>query len=559
MLRMALHWQILITMVVGAVAGIVLNTTAGDRQTPAGESIEVQQGGIQLHGMSKEATYRDGYAWFADTPTRVLIQIDEVAVPADQDAGRPATYASRRVIVRNPLDKSDIDDDAWPAVPLQLEGGSTLTPTEVPTIGKLKGADPAAYALFQAHGRSTARTVGDYSKKLGDLFLRMLKMVSIPLIITSLLTGVTGLGQTERIGKMFSRTLSYYIATSMLAIVTGLVMVNLIQPGVQTSAVEPAAGGEVAAVAAADAADEQQTKPEKARRGKGLGTVLFEQLENLIPGNPFKAVAGGGFLSIISFTLIFGVFTILVGGKHAEVIRSLSEAGFEVMMKMTMAIIHIAPLGVLFLMLSATASQGIGVFQSLGFYMLTVACALAFHAMVTMPLILKFVAGVSPAMYARAMSPALLTAFSSASSNATLPLTLTCCEQRAGINNRTSSFVLPLGATVNMDGTALYEVVAVLFIAQFTGADLTLGEQIVVAFTALLASIGAAGIPHAGLVMMVIILQAVDLPTESQGLIIAVDRVLDMCRTSVNVWSDSCGCAVVDRLEGNSDTAAAAA
>ena len=219
-----------------------------------------------------------------------------------------------------------------------------------------------------------------------------------------------------------------------------------------------------------------------------------------------------------------------------------------------MAIIRLAPIGVLFLILSATASQGAAVFKTLGWYMLAVGCALFLHAVVTMPLILKFIAKRNPWQYARSMSPALLTAFSSASSNGTLPLTMTCVEERAGISNRTSSFVLPLGATVNMDGTALYEVVAVLFIAQYHGIELGIIQQIVVAITALLASIGAAGIPHAGLVMMLIILQAVNLPVETQGLIIAVDRVLDMGRTAVNVWSDSCGCAVIEHYESNSDT-----
>ncbi len=557
MLKMALHWQILITMVIGAVVGIVLNNVAGDYRTD--ELVEIQAGSAQLHSMSKAAEFTHGTAWFHDTTSRVLIQITEQVTEEERSGTSHSVRVvgkTRRVVVRSPMDTSPIPADAWPET-----AGGEIPVTEVATVGKLKGADPAAYVLFHLHGRSWGRTIGDFSKKLGDLFLRMLKMVSIPLIITSLLTGVTGLGQTERLGNMFSRTIIYYVTTSLLAIITGLVMVNLIQPGVQNA---PAAGAENAGqVATADGAAnaEGEAKAAKPRKGKGLGTVLFEQLENLIPGNPFNSVASGGFLSIIAFTLAFGVFTILVGGRHAEVVRELSEAGFAVMMKMTLAIIYLAPLGVLFLMLSATASQGIGVFQSLGFYMLTVACALAFHAMVTMPAILKFVAGVNPVMYMKAMSPALLTAFSSASSNATLPLTLTCCEKRAGINNRTSSFVLPLGATVNMDGTALYEVVAVLFIAQFSGIDLSLMDQIVVAFTALLASIGAAGIPHAGLVMMVIILQAVGLPTESQGLIIAVDRVLDMCRTSVNVWSDSCGCAVVDRLTGggSQDTAGAAA
>jgi Na+/H+-dicarboxylate symporter len=274
----------------------------------------------------------------------------------------------------------------------------------------------------------------------------------------------------------------------------------------------------------------------------------------MIPENPFAAIAGGEFLSIIAFTLAFGVCTILVGGVAAERIREAVEAAFEVIMKLTMLIIRLAPLGVLFLMLAATASQGPAIFRTLGWYMVTVASALALHAFVTLPLLLHFVARRNPWEYLQALSPALLTAFSSASSNGTLPLTMTCVEERAGISNRVGSFVLPLGATVNMDGTALYEAVAVLFIAQFSGRDLSLAQQIVVALTALLASVGAAGIPHAGLVMMVIILQAVGLPTESQGLIIAVDRVLDMARTAVNVWSDACGCAVVARFEASAES-----
>jgi len=361
----------------------------------------------------------------------------------------------------------------------------------------------------------------------------------VPLIITSLISGVTGLGRAERLGKMFGRTLLYYLTTSLLAIVIGLGMVNLIHPGVS---VDPA-GAQQAAEKAAEAG----------QQGKGLPLVLFDQLQNMFPENPFEALATGSFLSIIAFSLAFGVCTILVGGSVAERIHELVDAAFHVMMTMTMLIIRIAPIGVFFLMLSATASQGAGIFVTLGWYMLTVACALLLHAVVVLPLMLHFVARRNPLEYVRAMSPALLTAFSSASSNGTLPLTLTCVKQRAKISNRVGSFVLPLGATINMDGTALYEVVAVLFIAQTSGIDLSMTDQIVVAFTALLASVGAAGIPHAGLVMMVIILQAVGLPTESQGLIIAVDRILDMARTAVNVWSDSCGCAVVSRWEAGGE------
>jgi Na+/H+-dicarboxylate symporter len=273
----------------------------------------------------------------------------------------------------------------------------------------------------------------------------------------------------------------------------------------------------------------------------------------MIPKNPIAALAEAKFLSIISFSLAFSIFAVIVGGRSLQIIREFFDAAFDVMMAMTMAIIRLAPLGVLFMMMYVTATQGTAVFMSLAYYMLTVMLALAVHAVIVLPAILHFIAKKNPWVFAQAMSPALLTAFSSASSNGTLPLTMTCVEKRAGVSNRVSSFVLPLGATINMDGTALYEAVAVLFISQlYHGELLPLNEQILVAVTALLASIGAAGIPHAGLVMMVIILQAVKLPIEMQGIILAVDRVLDMCRTSVNVWSDSCGCAVVAQLESRS-------
>jgi Na+/H+-dicarboxylate symporter len=519
-LRLALHWQILIAMVLGAALGVLLNTIAGERQSP--RPIRLQRGPVLLHGMAAPARVPRGTVWIEDTSDQILMQINE-RQPDD-------SYRSRRVVVRGPL---PAQNEEWSPLPPQSPGHEVPT-RRASTLDDLQVSDPAAYAIFRLHGRSTARWVGDMARDVGDLFLRMLKMVSIPLIITSLLTGVTGLGQADRVGRMFGRTVSYYICTSMIAICVGLLMVNTIRPGLGPGG---AGAGGVPVEAPAEG------------EGKSLGTVLFEQLENMIPPNPLHAATNGEFLSVIAFTIAFGIFTLLAGGRTAERISGLATAAFEVMMRMTMAIIYLAPLGVFFLILAATAAQGVGVFLTLGRYLVTVACALSVHAVVVLPLILWGIARRSPRLYMRAMSPALLTAFSSASSNGTLPLTLSCAEERAGINNRVSSFVLPLGATVNMDGTALYEVVAVLFIAQYHGVQLGLAQQLIVALTALLASIGAAGIPHAGLVMMVIILQAVGLPVETQGLILAVDRVLDMGRTAVNVWSDSCGCAVVDRFE----------
>ncbi len=477
MLRLALHWQILIATIAGAVVGVALNRWAGEY------AVQFEPPGTHLRLAIHDSTNR--------------IEIDVL----DRRTGE-----TRHLVV------------------------DPTSPEAFPTLGDLAATEPEIYKWFRRRGRSLARRVGDASHALGGLFLRMLKMVSVPLIIASLMSGITGLGHARRLGSLFGRTAVYYASTSLLAIVTGLMLVNLIRPGL---------GKALAAVA-------DGKLPESA----GLGEVLFQQLEAMIPSNPLAAVAQGQFLSIISFTLLFGIFTLLVGGRTAEIIRDVFQAIFEVMMRMTMAIIRVAPFGVLMLMLSATATLGLRVFGPLSWYFLTVLCALAIHAVFTLPLILRFVAHRSPWQFAHAMSPALLTAFSSASSNATLPLTLSCAEKRAGISNRVSSFVLPLGATINMDGTALYEAVAVLFIAQVHfGASLPFSQQIIVAITALLASVGAAGIPHAGLVMMAIILQAVGLPLEMQGIILAVDRVLDMCRTSVNVWSDSCGCAVVARLE----------
>ncbi|MBC8353867.1 MAG: dicarboxylate/amino acid:cation symporter [Planctomycetes bacterium] len=481
MSRLALHWQILGGMVLGAAIGLTLNFTVSDRNTTVADD--------KLPAGITAATLHDS--------------ANLITIELTQEDG-----SERRFVI----------------------DGTRRTPNSVATLEKLHAQDAQAFDIFHQHGRSWSRWVGEAAQRLGGLFLRMLRMVAVPLIATSLVTGVMGLGHAERLGKMFGRTLTYYMITSLLAIVTGLAMVNIIRPGL---------GGEM----------NEQAQEAKVTSGN-LGEVLFNQVETMIPANPIGALADGNFLSIICFSLAFAIFALIVGGKTAQIVRDFFGAAFEVMMAMTMAIIKLAPLGVLFLMLYVTSTQGIEVFKSLGWYMLTVVCALSFHAIITLPLIIKFVARRDPLEYVKAMSPALLTAFSSASSNGTLPLTLASVEERAGVSNRVSSFVLPLGATINMDGTALYEAVAVLFIAQlYHGHNLPIGEQVIVAFTALLASVGAAGIPHAGLVMMVIILQAVKLPVEMQGIIIAVDRVLDMCRTSVNVWSDSCGCAVIARLE----------
>ena len=390
-----------------------------------------------------------------------------------------------------------------------------------------------------------AQTVATYGKGAGDLFLRLLSMVVAPLIFTSLVSGVTSTRTLQGLRRLGLRTLAIYLTTTLCAITTGMLVFHLIQPG---------RGVSLEALLAI--APEQSSALPISRQG--IGETLWQQVFKLIPANPLAALAdpsNQSMLGVIFFAVLFGGFTNAVGGETAAWLSKGFQAACDVMMRMTLFVVRLAPLGVLGFMLYASAAAGLAVFQALGWYALTVAGGLAVHAGITLPLLLWLLARRSPLAFARALSPALVTAFSTASSNGTLPLTMTCAEQRAGLSNRISAFVLPLGATVNMDGTALYEAVAVLFIAQVTGHDLTLAQQIVIALTALLASIGAAGIPHAGTVMLVVVLSAVQLPVEYIGLILAVDRVLDMCRTSVNVWSDATCCAIVASLEGEASPA----
>jgi len=373
-----------------------------------------------------------------------------------------------------------------------------------------------------------------YVRWMGDLFLRALKMVIVPLIISSIVSGVANIGNAENLGRLGLKTFVYYISTSTFAIITGLILVNIFQPGVGADL------GLTAEVEGLSAARES------------FGDTLM----NIIPTNIFTAFANGEILSIIFFSILFGFFITRVSEKPQKMLTDFFNSFFEVMMKLTLFIIKFTPIGIFGIVAKVVADQAgdiqalLEVGGSLGFYMITVILALIFHAFVTLPLILKIIGKSDPLLQFKAMRTPLLTAFSTSSSSATLPLTMEAVEMNSGVSNKISSFTLPLGATINMDGTALYECVAAIFIAQAYGIELGFLQQVIVVITALLASIGAAGIPMAGLVMITIILSAIGLPLEGVGLILAVDRILDMMRTTVNVWSDSCGAAVIAKSEG---------
>jgi proton glutamate symport protein len=365
---------------------------------------------------------------------------------------------------------------------------------------------------------------------MGVIFLRALKMIIIPLILSSLISGVTNIGTGENLGRLGLKTMGYYMITSTFAIITGLFFVNMIKPGI---------GADL---------NFSQNVEGLVESHRSLGQTLIE----IVPTNIFQSFNNNAMLSIIFFAVIFGFFITRISNPHRKFLKEAFNAVFEVMMQITLFVIKFTPLGVFGIVAKVVADQDdlANLGTRMGLYMGTVILALLIHFFLTLPLFVKLVGKARPFRHLVNMSTPLLTAFSTSSSGATLPLTMKAVEQNSGVSNKISSFTLPLGATINMDGTALYECVAAIFIAQAYGVDLSLIQQLIIIVTALLASIGAAAIPMAGLVMITVILTAVGLPLEGVGLILAVDRILDMFRTATNVWSDSCGAVIIARSEG---------
>ncbi len=379
-------------------------------------------------------------------------------------------------------------------------------------------------------------TMFDY---IGTLFLNALRMIIVPLITSSIIIGVAGIGSGGNLGALGGKTLLFYMTTSLAAILVGLFVINAVGPGYVDG--EPAK--ELLAL-------EASVEDIAAKVGdKGVGDVA-EVFLRMVPPNIVKAAAEGQMLGLIFFAILFGYFMTQLKSQHSEPLFNFWDGVFHVMMKMTEWIMKFAPIGVFGLVGAVIAEAGLKATGPLALFAVAVLLALALHAFVTLPLLLRFVGRVNPLKTLAGASPAMLTAFSTASSSATLPVTIKSVEQNIGVSNKTSSFVLPLGATVNMDGTALYECAAAMFIAQAYGLELTFGVQFTIVAIALMTSIGVAGVPSASLVAIVIILTAIGLPIEAIGVLMVFDRILDMCRTSVNVWGDCCCATVVARLQG---------
>jgi Na+/H+-dicarboxylate symporter len=366
---------------------------------------------------------------------------------------------------------------------------------------------------------------------LGKLFLNALTLLVVPLVGSSIVNGISSMGQDKSFARLGAKTFFFYIFTTFLAVLTGLLFVNLIHPGTYMTAPE-AAGTQALAQATQNHME-----------------VVGQILTKIIPVNIFEAASQGNMLGIVFFALLFGFALSKIESKASTNVVNVIKGIFHTLMKMTHYLMKVMPLGVFFLVSQAIAMRGLGSIESLFYFFTTVLLGLATFMFVILPIFLRIM-GLSPWRHFRAMAPALVTAFSTSSSVAALPITIDCVEKRAGVSNRICSFVVPLGTSINLSGSALYECIAVLFIAQVYGFEMTLIHQAIVVVLSLLTSMGVAGIPSGSLVAILIIFNAMGFPAEGLALILPVDRILDMCRTMVNVFSDASCAVLVAHTEG---------
>jgi len=372
----------------------------------------------------------------------------------------------------------------------------------------------------------------DYIAPIGEMLIKFLKMVIVPLVFSSIYISMVNLGDPKKLGAMGGKAFAYYFSTTALAVFIGLIVVNLINPGI---------GVEISSVGSLP-----EGLSEKLGEQKGLMTTIMNVIMDAIPTSPVAAMAKPNILQVIVFSLIFGS-TALFYQKEAKGFTEFARSLEFLTFKVTDVIMFFAPIGIFVLMAKVVAESGFDAIKAVGLYMVTVVVGLLIHGFVLL-LIGSWRSQKSPIFVLKALSSPILTAFSTASSAASLPVTMATVTEKMNVDEKTAKFVLPLGATVNMDGTALYESVAVIFIGQAWGIEMTMSTQIIIFMTASLAAVGAAAIPGAGLITMTIVLNAVGFPIEGIGLILAVDRILDMFRTAVNVFGDCVGSIVVDSL-----------
>ena len=379
----------------------------------------------------------------------------------------------------------------------------------------------------------------DWTEWIGQLFLRLIKMVVVPLVFFSLVVGVASLGDFRKLGRIGGRTLGFFLCTTVAALVIGLTLANLVGPG-------KLVGEEDRAFLLSSYQDSAAAKIDSAAEAPSF----TEQLVGMVPTNPLSALAEGNMLQIITFALLLGIALTFLPGDRAKSVVDLFDRLNDAMVILVHMAMALAPYGVAALLFKVVGTTGISVLLALGAYTLVVVVGLLLHLTLVYGSVIRFAVKLSFVRFLGALKEPLLVAFSTSSSSATLPVTKEACEQNVRVSPQMTSFVLPLGATVNMDGTALYQGVAAVFIAQIYGMQLSLTDQLQVVLSATLASIGAAGVPGAGMITLVLVLTTIGVPAEGVALILGVDRLLDMFRTAVNVTGDSTATCLMAKLEG---------
>lgn len=375
-----------------------------------------------------------------------------------------------------------------------------------------------------------------YISWAGVIFLRFLKMIVVPIVFSSMVVGVAGMGNSGGLGRIAGKTFSFYIITTFIAAFVGMFFVNILEPGVGSTLIDQANGA--------------------AQTATANKISLGERLITIVPDNIFRSLTEGDLLAIIFFAILFGFFVTKVEEKSRNMIVDVFQAVFDVIMKITLAVIKLAPIGVFAIVSKMIAEQAgdtaklMEIAQSLGMFVLIVWIGCMIQFFIILPAIVYFVGKENPWKHMKKMSTAILTAFSTCSSGAALPISMRDSQEKCGISNKIASFTLPLGATINMNGTALYECVAVIFIAQVYGVDLSFIEQLIIVVTVLFSAIGAASIPMAGLVMLSVALSVAGLPLEGIGLVLAVEQLCDMPRTATNSYGDMCAAVVIAKSEG---------
>ena len=381
--------------------------------------------------------------------------------------------------------------------------------------------------------------ISTYIKPFGSAFIRLISMIVVPLVFASLFVGTASLNDIRKLGRIGGKTIGFYLCTTAVAIVIGLMLANIFKPGSGLTK-------ETQEQLLANYADEAAEKIDTALKKPSLGETLID----IIPRNPMEALSGGDMLQIIFFALMLGIAITLIPQDRASPVIKFFDGINEAMIKMVHIIMEFAPYGVFALIAAIIGEFGLGILGPLFKYSIIVIVGLFLHVIITYSAALKIFTKVKIISFFKGVRPAQLIAFSSSSSSATLPVTMECVEENIGISKEISSFVLPLGATINMDGTALYQGVAAVFIAQVFGMDLNIGQQLTVVLMATLASIGAAGVPGIGMITLTMVLKQIGVPLEGIALILGVDRILDMCRTIVNISGDATCATVVAYSEG---------